>query len=145
MKPTQPADLDVDYGSGAQQLHVEFQGRVRWDDPSRAARAVTQGRGDDQRARAAFLHPLDALVPPLDHHAAAQREHEGLTAILAGIEFITLHAVLEEPTGVMHGDGAPRLGFGARPHDGVLELQTGSGGGERHDGVLISDEIGGAV
>src|SRR5690606_39858602 len=97
-----------------------------------AAGAIAQAGRDDQRARAALLHPLHALVPALDHHARAEREDEGLAAILAGIELAALLAVIKQPAGVVHGDVAAGRGLGTAADDGVFVLQAGRGGGEGH-------------
>src|SRR5690606_30446450 len=120
--------------SGAQQFDVELQRGIRRDDTTRAARAIAQAGGNDQRALAAFLHALHAFVPTLDHHAAAKREDKGLITVAAGVELGSLLAVLVQPAGVMHDHVVAGAGFGAGADDGVFELQAGSGGGERHGG-----------
>src|SRR5690606_13789578 len=97
--------------------------------------AVAEAGRDDQDAPAADLHALHALVPALDHHAAAEREDEGLVPVLAGIELDALLAVLVEPAGVVHGDVAAGRGLCAVADDAVFELQAGGGGGECHWGV----------
>src|SRR5690606_16949542 len=70
--------------------------------------------------------------PALDHHAGAQREDEGLAAVLAGIELLALCAVLVQPAGVMDGDVAAGPGLGTGANGGVVVLQAGGGGGECH-------------
>src|SRR5690606_22212363 len=102
------------------------------DHATGAARAVAQCRRDDQDAGAADLHAGHALVPALDHHARAQREDEGLVAVLAGIELGALLAVLVQPAGVVHGHVAARRRLRAVADDRVLVLQAGGGGGESH-------------
>src|SRR6266404_4978833 len=64
------------------QLDVENQRGVRRNRPTRRA-PFTVGKGgrNGQLALATHLHPVDALLPPLDHHAGAQRKLDGLAAI----------------------------------------------------------------
>src|SRR6516225_11743810 len=80
----------------AQELHVEQQRRIRRDHTARSARAVAERRRDDQRALAADLHAGNALIPPGDHPALADRKLERLVAIDGGVEFLALLAVLIE-------------------------------------------------
>src|ERR1700744_6074083 len=74
----------------AEQLDVEHQRRVRRDHAAGAARAVAKLRRDDQRAVAADLHGGDALVPAGDHLSLADREGEGLVAIVRAVELLAL-------------------------------------------------------
>src|SRR5581483_12078388 len=87
-----------------QQLHLEEQRRVGRNDAARAARAVAEVRRDGELALAADLHAGDAFVPAADHFAFAEREHERLAAVLAGIELGARLAAAVEPAGVMHAD-----------------------------------------
>src|SRR5690349_11021120 len=91
--------------SGAQQLDLEHQRRVRRDRAAGAACAVAERGWDHEDARAAFLHALHALVPAADDAAAAERELERIAAVLARIELGALDAVLVEPAGVVDGNG----------------------------------------
>src|SRR6516165_3033800 len=92
--------------SGAKQLDLEQQRRVRRNDAAGAARAVAERGRDDEDARSAFLHSLYALVPAADHVARAEREFERVVAVLAGVELRSLGAVLVEPAGVVDAHGA---------------------------------------
>lgn len=85
-----------------EQFHLKQQSGVRWDDPARAARAVTKLRWDDQVAGAADFHTLHALIPTANHLPGAECELERLAAIFAAIKLGTCLAVLVQPAGVVH-------------------------------------------
>src|SRR5207249_3414253 len=110
-----------------QQLHVEHEGRVRWNRCARAPRAVAEIRRNDERARATDLHAGDPLIPPADHHAGAKPEAERLAAIEGAVELLAMavrRLAVVQPTGVMDGDVLPGLRVGARPDLGVRYLQA---------------------
>ncbi len=56
-----------------EQLDLEHQGCVRWDDASGPPLAVSQVGRDEQLSLAAGFHARDALVPALDHFARCPR------------------------------------------------------------------------
>src|SRR5580693_5534416 len=77
------------------ELDLEDQRRVGWDQPvAAAARAVAEFGRDDKRARAAGPHAGDALVPTADHLPGAQLEDDRLTALARSVELRALNAVL---------------------------------------------------
>src|SRR6185312_11496004 len=121
-----------------QELDVEHQRRVRWDDAAGAGRAVAERGRDDQGALAADLHRSDALVPALDDAAAADRKLERLVAVMRTVEFLALHAVDVEPAGIVHDGGLARFGRGAGTDCLIDHLKSGCGG---HD--LLSGGLGG--
>src|SRR5438128_2104555 len=69
------------------ELDLEDQRRVGWNDAARAMAAVGHLRRDHQRAPPPDAHPRHALVPAADDAAAAQRKTERRTAIERGVEF----------------------------------------------------------
>ena len=101
---------------GAEQIDVEDQRGVRWDDTTRTSRAVTQVRRNDQCALAAHMHGGDAFVPALDDLALADRERKRLTPVDRAVEFLALLAVDEQPSRIIdrHGLASFRHGSGAR-------------------------------
>src|SRR5450432_788041 len=114
--------------SGAQQLDFEQERRVRRDRATGATRAVAERRRDDEHARAAFLHALNALVPAADDHAAAELELERIVAVLARIELLALDAVLVQPARVVDRDRAAGFGLLAAAGQRVVVLEArGSG------------------
>ncbi len=134
-RPARPPARGQSSATDAEQFHVELQRGVRGDHAARAARAVAQGRGDDERALAADLHALHAFVPALDHHAGAEVELERGIAVAAGVELRALLAVVVEPAGVVHAHRLAAGGLGAFADGGVFVLQAGRGGGECHGGT----------
>jgi len=60
----------------AEQLHFEHQVGIRRNHGAGSARAIAEVRRNHQRAPAAHPHARDALVPPADDLACAERELE---------------------------------------------------------------------
>src|SRR5262245_2048644 len=82
-QPSDPRSIHL------QQLDLEDQRRVRRDDVPRPALAVPEARRDDQLSLPAHFHPLQALLPTLDHLALAQGDRaERLAAVQAAIELL---------------------------------------------------------
>src|SRR5271168_801788 len=100
----------------AEQIYVEHQRGARRNDAAGAARAIAQVRRNDQRALAADMHGGDAFVPALDDLALAEREGKRLATVERAVEFLTLLAVDEQPSGIIdrHGLADLRHGSGAR-------------------------------
>src|SRR6185312_5640320 len=112
----------------AEQLDVELERGVRGNHAAGTARAVTQRGRNDQGAGAADFHARHAFVPAPNDHAGAQREHERIAAVPAGVELGALHAVVVEPARVVDGDAVPLGGLGTVAGRGVVVLQAGSTG-----------------
>src|SRR6185437_2345778 len=74
---------------------------------ARAAAAVAEVGRDDQLAAAAHLHPLHALVPPLDDLPDAQTEAQRLAPIPARVELFPRG--VRDPD-IVHLDGVPGAG-----------------------------------
>src|SRR5688572_6812695 len=85
--------------------------------------AVAEVGGYDEGAPAADLHGGDALVPPLDHLALAERELERLAAVDRAVELGALLAALIEPAGIVHHTDLALLGEGAGADLEVGHLQ----------------------
>src|SRR5512135_1349152 len=77
----------------SEQLDLEEERGVGRDDPARPARAVAEGRRDEQVALSADLHRRDPLVPPLDDRPLAESELEGLAPVHGAVELGALRAV----------------------------------------------------
>src|SRR6266700_1290823 len=90
--------------------------------------AVGELRRDDELARAADSHAVQALFPAGHDLALAEGEFEGVPLFLAGIELRSVG----EPAGVVHGDVAARRGGGALADDGILDGQAACGGDGGH-------------
>src|SRR5439155_26894879 len=69
-----------------EQLHIEYQGGVGRNRAAGAGRAIAQVGRNRELALAADAHALHALVPALDHLAAAELKLEWLAAIQAAVE-----------------------------------------------------------
>src|SRR5574341_227802 len=109
--------------SHPEELHFEYQRRVRRNDAARASGSVAHLRRNGELALAADFHPLHALVPALDDLALAEVEDERITAVLAGVEF----RAIGEPAGVMHGDFLAGRGDGAGADDEIFNHKLGHG------------------
>src|SRR4030067_1337612 len=92
--------LKLTYG---QQLHIKHQRRIRRNHPARAACAVAEICGDDQRALPADLHAFHALIPALDHLPRAKREIEWLGTVMRAVELLAL--VVGRGPAVHHAGG----------------------------------------
>src|SRR5262245_32056391 len=57
-----------------EQLHIEHQRGIRWDDAAGAVRAVGELWRNDEAALPAHLHARDALIPARNHLTAAERK-----------------------------------------------------------------------
>src|SRR5208282_4860555 len=89
----------------ADQIDVENQRGAGRDVAAGAACAIAQVRRNDQRAFAADMHGGEAFVPALDDLALAEREGKRLATVERAVEFLTLLAVDEQPSGVIDGHG----------------------------------------
>src|SRR5262249_51412585 len=94
----------------AQQLDIEDQSSAGRDRSREALVPVSQRRRHEQPARPADLHARDALVPALDHGAAAELERDRLFLVTGAIELLAVG----EPARVVHGHGLTGLSDGAR-------------------------------
>lgn len=92
----------------SQQLHVEGQPSVRWDDTRMATATVGVVRRAHQLGTLADRHLGDAFVPAADHLALADRELERLAAGARRIE----HRAVVERAGVVDDRRLTRLGEG---------------------------------
>src|SRR4051812_17484840 len=70
------------------QVDLEHERRIRRDHAAGATGTVAEFGGNRQHAGAAGGHALHAFIPALDDHALVEAEHEGLAAILAGVELL---------------------------------------------------------
>src|SRR5262245_36943144 len=76
-------------GFDRQELDLEHQRRIRGNEPVLdVAAAVGERRRDHELALAADLHARHALLPALDHVAAAERERERLVAVARAVELL---------------------------------------------------------
>ncbi|MCY1544953.1 hypothetical protein D9M68_808680 [compost metagenome] len=73
--------------------------------------------------------------------AGAEREFEGLAAVLAGVELGALHAVVVEPAGVVHLHRATGLGDFAAADHGVFVLQAAGGGDHGMSLLWVKREV----
>src|SRR6185437_1350174 len=124
-----------------EQLHVEDQRRVGRYHATRAARAVSHVRRNDQRALTTHFHADHTFIPSLDHLACAEDETERYLAVERAIELLSFAARLSrviKPPGVMHDHRLARLSFGAgslfyigflQRRDCGTQLALSSGGG----------------
>src|SRR5262249_46610267 len=99
-----------------EQLHIEHQRGVRWDDAAGARSAVRELRRNDEPALPAALHARDALIPAGNHAACAERKRKRLIAIARAVELRSLvlgRAVRPEPAGVVNDGGLSSLDLGA--------------------------------
>src|SRR5262249_55000685 len=115
----------------AEELDLEQQRRPGGDDAAGAVRTVAERRRDDEPTLAADLHPLDALVPALDHLAGAEAKAEGHAAVLVGAvdlaPLVIRHARVEQPERVEHLDLLAARRGGAVALLQILDLQRGAG------------------
>src|SRR6185503_19700597 len=116
----------------AEQLDFENQRRVGRNHSARAARAVAERGRDGQAAIATDLHSLDAFVPTLDDFASAERKYERIVAIAAGVELASLLSAVQQPSGVMNGDLASGLRFGAGADRELLDDEAAGSRGFGH-------------
>src|SRR5258705_341182 len=79
--------------------------------------AVAEVGRDHQLAPAAHLHPDQALVPPGDDPALAERQVEGLAGVPGGVELL---AGRPRDAHVVDAQGVPVLGRRALADDEVL-------------------------
>ena len=105
---------------GGEKLDVEDERGVRGNHAARAAFAVAHVRRNREGALAARPHAGEALFPPLNHAAFAEREGEGLTARDARIK----DGAVFELARIVNGDAHAGLGFDAVAHLGVENLQS---------------------
>src|SRR6476659_2587840 len=91
---------------------------MRLDHVARAPGPVRHRRRDREPAPAADPHPLDTVVPALDHLAAAELERERLAPVPRGVELV---ARREGDADVVHRYLAARNGLRALADDEVLD------------------------
>src|SRR5688572_14468502 len=118
-----------------EQLDLENQRCVRRNHPAGAPRAIAELGRDDEHALAADLHAGHALVPALDHPAAAQGKRER-PAPARAVELLSAHVLrrrIMQPAGVVDLDGLPGNGFVALADHGVGLHQPGRACGGRHE------------
>src|SRR5687768_8480631 len=100
----------------------EHQGLAALDDATCAATAAAEIGRDREPAPAADAHPADALIPAGDHLAAAEPEVEGLVAVPARVELLS---VAPGDADVVDDDTRPTRRLRAVSDDLVLDDEIG--------------------
>src|SRR6185436_14810590 len=93
-----------------------------------AARAVAEIGRDDQRPRAADLHPGNTLIPAADHLPGAELERKRLTVVLRAVELLAVAVGglrVVQPPGVVNAHGLAGRRRRAGADLAVRDLQAG--------------------
>src|SRR6202453_2504372 len=122
--------------SDGYQVADEDKGLPRCDHAGGATLAIGQVRRDDQLAAAAYLHPLQALVPAGDDPAGTELELQRRAPVPAGVELLA--------SGVGHAhvvdlDLVPRLGLRPVAFPDLGDLQIGGRGPLREVNLGLFD------
>src|SRR4051794_8499510 len=106
----------------ADQVNHEDESLARLDHAARAPVAVPQVRRNRQLAAATDLHAGDALVPPRDHTATAERERERLAPVPGRVELLPGRV---RYTDIVDGGELTRSGLRPVAERDVLDDQVG--------------------
>src|SRR5262245_40916650 len=105
----------------SEQLHFKQESRVRRDARTKAVRAVTKFRRDDQPSFTADLHRHNALVPASDDGSRSDFECVRLTLVNRTVEL----GSIRERSCVMHRNALPGFRAHSRAFHLIDVLQTG--------------------
>src|SRR5579884_2404150 len=123
LQPPAGSHVRADALWDADQRDIEDQRRIRGDGRWRSSRAIAQGRWDDQAAHATNFHAHNTLLPACNDRVRTRIEVR-LEWCPTSIQRRIKHGAIENPAGIVDGDGISGLDGGATSHADVDILEA---------------------